>query len=116
MAAGAAASADGERLLESHFLRSVRKGEVPSYEDLRMYCKSRGLSVPRASLREMRRKFKFLGVFERIKGRPPGYLKNLFPKYGQVQCDLAFYREGWRKHNGGVKGEEEGGVNRHTQI
>ncbi len=88
------------------FLSAVGKGTVPSVGDLKRFCDSKRISLSRVELAGLRRRFSSTAPFERIKDKPPAYLKNLFPKYGQVMIDLAFYRERWRRHNGGCIGEQ----------
>ncbi len=105
-ASGSSGSA-AERSMEGHFLKLARKGVIPSLEDLGRYNKARKLGLSSDYLRGLRRRFDFSAPFQRVRTRPPAYLKNLHPKYGQVMVDLAFYRSEWKRHNGGVKGERK---------
>ncbi len=94
-----------EELVDAFFLRRVKKGGAPDLEALQKFAKSKGLSIPIQDLREWRRRFKSTAKFERVKSKPPGYMTNQHPRYGQVMIDLAFFMEKWRKFNGGAKGK-----------
>ncbi len=96
-----------EALLDAFFDKSVRRGQVPDLQALKKFAASKGLGIPHRKLREWRRRSRAAAVFERIKSRPPGYVTNQHPKYGQVMMDLAFYKEKWRRFNAGAKGEEK---------
>jgi hypothetical protein len=98
---------EGMDVVKRHFRSQVRSGVVPSERDLAKFVKSKKLLVKARELRDIRRKFKFTSVFERIKARPRAFAKNSHSKYGQVQVDLGFYRERWKNFNGGARGNED---------
>lgn len=73
-------------------------------KDLVKYNSSNNLGLSRNQLRNFRRRFEYLTYYERVKSRPPGFMTNSFPRYGQVQIDLAFLNENHKNFNRGYKG------------
>ncbi len=100
-----------EERLKAYFMKKVRGGVVLGTAELKAYLKRAGLNVSWKYLEKLRRQFKASAIFERIKGRPPAYMTNSIPRFGQVQVDLAFYQERWARFNKGYKGRYKiGGV------
>lgn len=78
--------------VKKYFLGRLRKGDLLSYRKLIEYSDSRGLGVPRRLLRTLRRQWKFLATFEKIKPKP-SFIKSTHFRYGLCQMDMAFVNE-----------------------
>ncbi len=90
--------------LSRHYFKSVKKGVVLSTKSLLEYSRQKKWSYNLKEIQKIKRRFPKLAAFERTRDRPPAYVKNLFPRYGQLMIDLAFYREKWKRSNQGYIG------------
>ncbi len=96
-----------EKGLESvrrHLIKEVKKGVIPSVEDLAKFARSKRIEINKRELSGLKRRVRALGPYERVKNARKAFFSNLHPRYGQVMVDLAFYRGRWRRHNGGAIG------------
>jgi hypothetical protein len=89
---------DGDGMLEEHYLSHAKRGIVLTTEDLKKFCRRKGIACGYEDIRKLRYKYKQTARFAKYK-TPGKYMGSSVDKLGNIMIDLAEYKKNLRAFN-----------------